>query len=77
MQIENTREYNINGSGQTLKERRGESSKSRASMRSNIHGSVANEIGPISHISNAIAGLNLGKQQVIYASKYNLKDNNQ
>jgi len=30
------REYN-NGSGQTLKEKRGESSKSRGSMRSNLH----------------------------------------
>lgn len=54
-----------NASGLNMRDKRGESSKSRASMRNNLHGqAVTNEIGQMSNLSNAMTGLSLGKSQM-------------
>jgi hypothetical protein len=66
------KDYNAS-SGPNLRETRKETSKSRASMRSNLHGAGgSNDLGPTTQIGNAMAGLSLGKQ--VSYSKYNLKE---
>ena len=82
--------YHNASHSQTRDRHRGESSKSRASMRSNhptnsLHenSSTINQIGPVSQIGQMMGGTNMSmghgsdmrKQQNVYSSKYNLKDN--